>query len=124
MHQTMMEAAERDEIRELRLASVGPVLHVMAIDVALERAAGETAALVPGIQRPADRGRDGSSLAADVERLALLVFQDPDHAGVASEPSSRLRGNRRAMFELAAAGVAVLQRLGIHVHHDLLAVAA
>jgi len=33
-----------------------------------------------------------------------------------------LRGNRRAVFQLAAARVGVLEGLGIHVHHDLLTV--
>ena len=35
-----------------------------------------------------------------------------------------LRGDGRAVFQLAAAGMAVLQGLGIDMHHDLLAVAA
>ena len=124
VHQPMVEAAERDEVRELRLASMRPMLHVMAIDVALEGAAGETAALVSCIQGPANGGRNRPRPATDVERLALLVLDNTDDAGVAGKPSRRLGGDRRPVFELAAAGVAVLQRLGIHVHHDLLTVAA
>ena len=120
----MMKAAERDEVGELRLPAMGPMLHMVAIDIAFEAATWEATTLVPGIQGPADRWRDGPRLAPDVERFALLILDDPDDAGVAGKSSRGLGGDRRPMFELAAAGMTVLQRLGIHVHHDLLAVAA
>jgi hypothetical protein len=46
MHEPVMKAAERDEVRELRLAAVGPLLHVVAVHVSLEAATRETAAIV------------------------------------------------------------------------------
>ena len=32
VHQAMVEAAERDEVRKLRLASMGPMLHMVTVD--------------------------------------------------------------------------------------------
>jgi len=46
VHQSMVESAEGDEIWKFRSASMGPVLHMMAVDIAPEAAAGEPAALV------------------------------------------------------------------------------
>ena len=124
MHQPMVEAAERHKIRELRLATIGPVLHMVTVEIAFERTAGESTTLVPGIQGPSDRWRDGPRLAPDIERLAPLVFNDPDNAGVAREPPRSLGGDRGPVFEFAATCMTVFQRLGIHVHYDLLPISA
>jgi hypothetical protein len=47
VYETMMEAAQRHEVAEFRLPAMGPVMHVVAIDVFLVGAAREYAALVP-----------------------------------------------------------------------------
>ena len=63
-------------------------------------------------------------LAADVERLAALVLDDAHHARVAGEAPRRLGGDGRAVLELAATRSALLERIHINVHDDLLALAA
>src|SRR5687768_754532 len=97
---------------------------MMPVHVALERAAGEAAAAIPRVECPPDRRRDGSRPAPDVQRFPAPVLDDRDQAGVAGEPPRGLGGDRRSLLELAAPGVIVLQRLGIHVQDDLLALPA
>ena len=58
------------------------------------------------------------------QRRAFLVFDDRDEAGIASEPPRGLGGYCGAFFQLAAPRMVVLQRLRIHMHDDLIAVAA
>src|SRR5690606_21109110 len=103
MHEPVVEAAEGDEIGELGLPACRPVLHVMAVHVAFEAAAGEAAALVSGAQGAADAGRDGPGLSPDIQRLALRTLDDPDHAAVAGETAGGLGSDRRSLLQLAAA---------------------
>ena len=46
VHRAVMEPAQRDQVRELRLAAVGPMLDVMPVDVPFVAAPGENAAFV------------------------------------------------------------------------------
>jgi hypothetical protein len=62
-----MRTAQGDEIGELGLAAVGPVLDVMCIEIVLVSAAGKAAAGIPSMQRAPDRGGNGAGLASDVE---------------------------------------------------------
>lgn len=50
VHQPVMMAAELHEVVEARLATVGPVLDVVAVDVTRAGAAREAAAAVAGVQ--------------------------------------------------------------------------
>ncbi len=100
------------------------MLDVVQVDVARVTAAGESAALVAGLEQPAQWGGDGASLAAHVQRLAILVLDEGDEAGVAGEAAGSLGGDGRAVFDLAAAGGAVAHGLGGDVHDDLLAIGA
>ncbi len=122
VHQPVVEPAERDQVREFRLAAVGPVLHVVTVDVTLEGTAREATPLVPRLQGPTDPRRNGASPAAYIQRLTLRVLDDPHDTGIAGEASRGLGGDRRAVLQLATTGVSMLQRFRIHVHHDLLAV--
>jgi len=88
MNQAVMPSAKRHEIGELGFAAVSPVLDMMCIYVAAMRAAGKTAAGVPRVQRTADRGWNAARLAADIERLAVRVFEDLDEARVARKTYS------------------------------------
>jgi len=94
----VVEAAQGDEVREFGLPAIDPVLHVVAVDVALERAAGEATAVIACLQRPADAGRDGPGLSPDIQRLTLRVLDDPHHAAVTGETPRGLRSDRRAVF--------------------------
>ena len=85
-----MKAAQRDEIAELRLAAVGPVLDVMPLGEARAIAAGEPAASIARFERPRDRRRNAARLAADVERLAVFAFDDTDDRPVAGKPAEVL----------------------------------
>ena len=76
LNQTMMEAAEGEQVCCFRLSPVGPVMDVVGIDVFDVRAAGETATFVPGLESPLEGGRDGTGLAADVQWFAVFVFDE------------------------------------------------
>ena len=96
----------------------------MCIDIAAVRAAGKAAALVAGIQEAAKRGGDSARLAPHVERLAIIIFDQSNDAGVAGQPPGGFRGHRRPVLELAASRGPVPQRLRGHMHDDLLAIGA
>src|SRR5688572_11852577 len=108
MHQSMVESAQRHEVGEARLTAMCPVLQVVTVHIALERAARETAALVARVKCAADTRRNRACLAADVERLAVTVLGNRHDAGIAGEAPRGFRGERWSMFELAATGVRVL----------------
>src|SRR5690606_3063279 len=96
VHQSVVERAERHEVRKLRLATVDPVNDVVALRKPRAVAARETAAAVPRAQRALDRCRYRSRLAPHTERLALLAFGDADERAVACEPpngAERERGS-------------------------------
>lgn len=75
VQQPMVKAAEHHEIVELGFAAIGPMRDVVGIHEAMRIAAGKPAAFVSCLQRPAQRGRDGSRLAADVQQLAIGIFR-------------------------------------------------
>ena len=52
VHEPMVKAAQRDEVAELRLPAISPVLDVMAFREARAIAAREAAAAVARLQRP------------------------------------------------------------------------
>jgi len=118
----MMEAAQRNQVGRLGLTAIRPVLDVVHVDVAGVAASGESAALVAGGEQTAQRRGDDAGLASDVEWLAVRIFDQRDEAGIACEPSCGGGGDGRAVLDFAAAGEALAQGLGGHVHDDLLAI--
>src|SRR5688572_20923108 len=102
MHQTMMRAAQGDEVGGARFTPMRPVVHVMRIHVARVRAPREAAALIPRIQCPAKRGRNAAGPSTDVQRFAAFVLDKRNDAGVASEPPDRLGGQSRPLLDLTA----------------------
>jgi hypothetical protein len=124
MHLAMVVAAELDEIGDLGFSSFRPVVDVMGIHVARVRATRESAAAIACVERAANRRWDTSRLASNIEWLALLVLQDVDNARIARQTTHRLHRQRRAVLELATSCAALAQGLGIHMNHNLLAVAA
>jgi hypothetical protein len=78
MHEPVVEAAERDEVAELRLAAVRPVLDMVTVGKASAVATGEAATAVACFEGPAQRGRNAARFAADIERLAAGSFEDTD----------------------------------------------
>ena len=75
-----MAGAQGDQIVQLGLAAVGPVLDVMALDEAGGGAVGEAAAAVAGVQCSFQGRRDGAGAPADIQRLAVAVL-DQAHQG-------------------------------------------
>ena len=141
MHQSVMETAEQDQVLELRLATVGPVRHVVGVREA-EPAARESASAVPGLEGAPDCGRNRPCPAADVAHRVVgsfavahrvvgtftvlhfttRSFRNPDHTRVARKPPGRFRGNACPVFQLRTLRLAlVLQRGGIYVEHHLIA---
>src|SRR3972149_3821065 len=117
-----MEAAQRDEIRKPRLPALRPVLYVMAVHEPCMRTTREPTALIAGAKCAAQCGRNCAGLAADIQRLTLFVLNEYDEARITCEATRGLSRNARAFFQLAATGMTVPQGLGIHMHHDLLAI--
>src|SRR6266436_6632837 len=93
----------------------------MGVHVTGVCASGEPTSAIPRVQCTADRRRNGARLAPDIERFPLLILHDAHQAGVAREPSSRLRRQRGTVLELTSSGYTLAQRLGIHVNDDLVA---
>ncbi len=122
VHQAVVQAAQSDEIRELGLPALGPVLDVVRIHIALMGAAGEAAAAIAGVERAANprRGCCGSCARHRAAR----------RAGSRGSQQTRIAGERRTVstgiggpvLDLAAPGAALLQGLGIHVYDDLIAI--
>ncbi len=100
----MVQAAQGDEVRELGLPAVGPVLDVVRVDIALVRATGEAAAAIAGVERAADRRGDAAGFAPDIERLAALGLEHLQQAGIAGEAAHGLGGEGGSLLDLAAPG--------------------
>jgi len=64
-----------DQVVELGRAAVGPVLDVVRVQESPRPAPGEAAAAVARVERAPKRGRDGSRLAPDRERLPVAFEQ-------------------------------------------------
>src|SRR4051794_24924770 len=67
VHEPVVEAAQRDQIGEVRFAPVRPVLDVVPVAEARAIAAGEPATPIASTQRSGDGRRDAAGLSADVE---------------------------------------------------------
>jgi hypothetical protein len=80
----MVVATEVDEVVELRLTSLRPVVDVMGVN-ACAVAAREAAASVPCGECTAQRRRDRAGLAADVESATIAVHER-DGCDVAGKP--------------------------------------
>jgi len=130
VQQSVVKAAQRDEVAGLRLAAVDPVPDVVTLAEASAVAAGKTAAAVARAQRALDRDRNRASLAADIQRLAVTALNEADDGAIATEAADGLECERRTAFELGAMRLArprfdALRQHGlIHVHDDLKAVGA
>jgi hypothetical protein len=72
---------------------------MVGLEVEAVRTAGKLAGPITLQERPLHRARDRASLAADGERRAMLVLDDLDHAAVAAQAASRLRGDAGAVRE-------------------------
>ena len=87
----MMKVTQRHEIPKLRLAALCPMLDVMTLGVTRVRAPRKAAASVPGLQRPLNRKRNRPRLAADVQRVTVIVLDRADERSVAGQTRSRNR---------------------------------
>ena len=76
VHQRVMRRAEQQQVFEIRLAAVGPVVHVMRIEIARVMAARERARPVAREYGFLQRAGYDALLAADVERPAGVVVHD------------------------------------------------
>ena len=102
--EVVMVVAERNEVREPRLAAVGPVPDVVALGIARVRAARESATLVAGSERALERRRNGARAPTHVERLAFCIVDEADERAVAGEPARSFDGERGPVLELAEDG--------------------
>ncbi|GIU94528.1 MAG: hypothetical protein KatS3mg012_0985 [Gaiellaceae bacterium] len=124
VHEPVVVEAEQDEVVEARLAATGPVNAVVGLQVPAALAAGEPAgAVVAGLERAAQGGRDAVASAPDAERDAGAL-DARQGLRVAAEPARRLRGERWSVGELAAAGAVGLERSGVDVYDEARALAA
>src|SRR5688572_25895498 len=118
-----MKPTHQGQVRWLGLTAVGPVANVVCVKMAHVATTRETATAVASIERTTQGWRDGSGFAAHVERLALIVFDQSDYAGVTGEATRGLGGDGGAMLDLATTGRLVTQRFGGDMNYDLMKVA-
>src|SRR5262245_41791141 len=111
-----MESTQRGEIGQFGFTAMCPVLDMVSVAIARMRAAGKPATAIARVQRAAQRGWNTAGFPADIQRLALLVLDDGDDTGIAGEATGGFCGQRRPVFDLAAAGLASLQRFSGNVH--------
>ena len=102
MHQTMVMRTQLHKVIERCSAAIGPMLNVVAVQVASRTAAGETTALIAGEQCAFQRGSNGARLATNVERLAFGIFDDTHNARIARQAANRVRSEVRAVVQMAA----------------------
>jgi hypothetical protein len=120
---TMMAATQQREIREDRGPAVRPVADVVTL-AEPHAAAGEATAAVSMLQRSAECGRDRACPGADFQQLAVGVTTHDHPAGVAGQTLGRSSWNAYAVFEhRLPRRFGVRQHRGIHVDHDLVALA-
>ena len=85
MHLPMMKAAQEHEVGQPSLAAIRPVFDVVPINIVPVRATWEaTPVLDSSEEGAADGWRNRASLAAYIERLAVLVFHHRNNACVAA----------------------------------------
>jgi hypothetical protein len=80
-----MTPAKQDGVVKTRLAAVGPVHDMVAIDKTGVHTARKAAALVPPLQGTVDGRRYDTGFAADIERFTVFGFEDRDHGTVTGE---------------------------------------
>src|SRR5580698_1232505 len=117
-----MEATELHQIRQLRLASLGPMMNMVCVDVPRVRTTRESATSIACVERTANRRWNATRLAPDIERLASLIFYHADDTGITGQATHRLYSERRPVLQLATSRPTRSQSLGIDVHNDLLAI--
>ena len=124
VHETVVSSAELHEVPQARRPAVRPVLDVMRVRES-KSATGEAASPIAGIERTAERGRDGPGTSADVEYRAVGTLYDLDHRSVAREPSRIFRGISCPVRQLGHPRLAVPPKgLGLDVQDDLIALGA
>ncbi len=88
VQEAMVMMAGEERISKARLATVGPVLHVVRVGEA-GSAARKAASAVADLQGAAERRRDRARPAAHIEHGAIGSVGDFHHARVAGEPATR-----------------------------------
>ena len=85
-----MVTAEQDRVAQARVPAVRPVRHVMGVGEP-RAASWKAAALIPRLERAAERRRNRARAPAHIQHRAVRRVGDPDQAGVAGEPPGRFR---------------------------------
>jgi hypothetical protein len=96
-------ATQCHQVRQVGASAMRPVLDVVGVHAPTCATPREATAAVAGVERPAQRCRDGSRLSPQRQRPAGAL--DHRHqAGVAGQAPRSLRRQRRAVLGLAATG--------------------
>src|SRR5688500_634998 len=85
-----MMVAQQRQVVGRRLTAMDPMLQMMPIEIPLAMTTGKRAATIARVERSAQRRRQGSLLAPDIERFAVLILDDRDEAAGAEQPLHRL----------------------------------
>jgi hypothetical protein len=103
MHQSVVRAAEQQQVRQRRRSGVAPMDDVVRIAPRMwPVAAREPASTVARDDRSMHGGRNDRGSAADVQRLREAVHHDPHHRGVAGELSRMVFVDDAYVIELSA----------------------
>jgi hypothetical protein len=84
----MVPSTEQGQIGERRRAALRPVVEMMPLGHPY-RASGEAAALIPFLERPPQRGRDGARPRPDLHDAPGRVVPQHHAAGVARQAAGR-----------------------------------
>jgi hypothetical protein len=98
VNQSVMRGAQEDQIRQLGLAAIRPVLHVVCI-ADPKSAARKSAASVTVRERTSDRHEYTSRPATHVQHIPALIVRHHDARRVACDTACRFRGNANAVSE-------------------------
>jgi hypothetical protein len=85
VHEAVVTVAQKHEVPETGLATIGPVLDVVPFGEP-ETAARETAAAIAGLEGAAHVGGNGAGPPPHAEDVAVRVVRHPDYARVAGNP--------------------------------------
>ena len=88
MHKRVMRGTEHEQALKIRLAAVGPMLHVMRIEIARVMTARECARVIAREHGFLQRARDDPLLSSDVEWAARFVVHHRRHCAVAATTGS------------------------------------
>ena len=116
----MVPSAKQSKVGERRGAAVRPMANVMTLRDP-NAAPGESTSLIPLLQGPPQRRRDGPSPGPHLRHATVSIMAHEYAAGVTGESLRRFRGNVGAFLQHRLPRRRFSQHFRVNVDHDLIA---